>query len=33
MKMEFNIDHTGGLPSDLLVTTHIHDATNFEVSK
>lgn len=33
MKMDFNIDRTAGLSSDLLVSTHIHDATNFEVSK
>ena len=32
MKTEFNIDRTSDLPSDLLVPTHIHDATTFEVA-
>jgi hypothetical protein len=32
MKMEFNIDHTADLPSDLLIPTHIHDAITFEVA-
>ena len=32
MKMEFSIDRTADLPTDLLISTHIHDATIFEVS-
>ncbi len=32
MKMEFKIGRVAGLPSDLLVTTHTHAATIFEVS-
>jgi hypothetical protein len=32
MKLKFNIDRTADLPSDLLIPTHIHDATIFEVS-
>ncbi len=32
MNLQFNIDHTAGLPSGLLVTTPIHGTAIFEVA-